>query len=229
MDISPQEYEQPRTIFELCDWVNRKLRDLEQVPDFEERYFERRGQHIKKLLEEAVPIAKLGLYFWRPWRDISVICLAGSGDYDAEMTLQDPRQSETIRIEVTCTETDETTMRRQSLARDGSVFMLGPVRRKGRQIMSEATMVDLDEERTRLMEGVFARFQKKAEEETDPQTAILVYVSTPQSLPLWYRAQLMEQTRTYLRTHRPTLYGVYYCYCVDQGVEGLRNNIYEFI
>jgi hypothetical protein len=130
MDIPLPEYEQPRTIFELCQWVNSKLRALERFADFEERYFERRGQLIKKLLEEAVPIAKLGLYFWRPWRDISVTCLGGNQAYDAAMTLQDPHQAETIRIEVTCTETDDTSMRRQALARNGSVFMLGSVRRE---------------------------------------------------------------------------------------------------
>jgi hypothetical protein len=228
MDIPLLDYEQPRTIFELCDWINSKLRALEQVADFEGRYFERRGQNIKKLLEEAIPIAKLGLHFWRPWRDISVICLAGNQAYDAEMTLQDPQQSEVIRIEVTSTETDETTMRRQALSRDGTVFMMGPVRREKRQILSEPTMVDLDEERTRLLECAFARFQKKAEQETDAKTAVLVYISTLQSLPSHYRAQLVEHTRTYLRVHSPTLYGVYYCYHNDQGVDGLRNNIYEF-
>ena len=227
MDIPLSEYEQPRSIHELCNWINIKLRDLEQLPDFEERYFERRGQYIKQLLEEAIPIAKLGLYFWRPWRDISVVCLTGNQAYDATMTLQDPHHSETIRIEVTSTETDETTMRRQALSRDGSVFMLGPVRRQGRQIMSEATMVDLDAEHTRLLECAFARFQAKAEQESDAQTAILVYVSTPQSLPLHYRAQLLEQTRAYLRTNHATLYGVYYCYHNDYGTDGLHNAIHE--
>jgi hypothetical protein len=207
MDIPLQEYEQPRTIFEMCDWINSKLRALEQFADFEERYFERRGPHIKKLLEEAVPIAHLGLYFWRPWRDVTAICLTGNQAYDATITLQDPHQSKTIRIEVTCTETDESTMRRQALSRDGSVPMTGSVWREGRRIMSEPAMVDLDVERTHLMETAFARFQTKSEQETDPQTAILIYVSTPRSLPLWYRAQLMEKTRIYLRTKSPILYG----------------------
>jgi hypothetical protein len=45
MDIPRTEYEQPRSIHELCNWVNSKLRALEQLADFEERYFERRGQY----------------------------------------------------------------------------------------------------------------------------------------------------------------------------------------
>jgi hypothetical protein len=226
VDIPASEYEQRRSIFQLCDWINSKLRDLEECNDFEERYFERRGQNIKKLLEEAIPVARLGLYFWRPWRDISVICLADNQPHDAEVTLQDPhKEAETIKVEVTSTETDETTMRRQALSREGFAFMTGPVRREGRRIVSEPTMVDLNKECERLLECAFARFQTKAEREDDPQTAILVYVNPFRSLSFWYRAQLLERTRTYLRTQRPVLYGVYYCYQPDQGVDGLRNEI----
>lgn len=98
-------------------------------------------------------------------------------------------------------------MRREALSRYGSVFMTGPVRREGRRIVSEATMVDLDKECARVLECAFARCQEKAEQEDDLQTAILVYVNSFRSLPFWYRAQLLEQTRTYLRPQRPILYG----------------------
>jgi len=220
MEIPDSEYEERRTIFELCKWINSKLRALEPLPDFEKLYFERSEKNIKKLLEEAVPIAKLGLYFWGPWLDISVRCLAGNGAYDAELIFK----SETIRIEVTCTETDETTMRRQALARDGVTYLMSPVRRERQQIISEpAPMPNLYEVWTHLVECAFERFQRKAEIEDDPQTAILVYVSSLQFLPLQYRMKLMEQTRMYLQTHNSTLYGVYYCYDQNQGVDGLRN------
>jgi hypothetical protein len=232
MNILASEYEQSRSVFQLCDWINSKLRDLEQADDFEEVYFERRGQNIKKLLEEAIPTSRLGLYLWRPWREISITCLADDGPHDSEVTIDDRHKTETIKIEVTSTETDETTMRRQALSRHGFVFMSGPVRREGRQIMSEATMVDINKECTRLLECAFARFQMKAEQEDDPQTAILVYVNSFGSfgsMPYRYRAQLLEHTRTYLRTQCPRLYGVYYCYEADQGVDGLRNDLRELV
>ncbi len=63
MNIPAPEYEQHRSVFQLCDWINSKLRALENVSGLEERYFERRGENIKKLLEEAVPVAYLGLSF----------------------------------------------------------------------------------------------------------------------------------------------------------------------
>lgn len=230
MDIPNSEYEQPRSIFQLCDWINSRLSELERIPGFEECYAERKGKNIKKLVEEAIPVARLSLYFWCPWRNISVTCLAGDQPHDAELTLLDhPHETETIKIEVTTTETDETTMRRQALSREGFVWMTGPVRREGRKIVSEPRMVDLKKERTRLLECAFARFQEKAEKEDDTQTAILVYVTSSRllSLPFWYRAQLLEKTRIYLRTKRPKLYGVYYCYRADEGIDGLRNDIRE--
>jgi hypothetical protein len=229
MNISNAEYEQSRSVFQLCKWINRKLRTLQQDPAFEELYFERRGQNIKKLLEEAIPVARLGLHLWRLWHDVSVTCLARNQRHDAEVTLKNPRKSETIKIEVTSTQTDETTMRRQALARHGHVWMTGPVRREGRQIMSSPEMEDYDKKRSRLIEHAFARFKAKAEQEDDPQTAILVYVDSFLSLPFWYRSKLLEQTRNYLRTQRPTLFGAYYCYQADQGLDGLRNNLHDLV
>jgi hypothetical protein len=197
MNISNAEYEQSRSVFQLCKWINRKLRTLQQDPAFEELYFERRGQNIKKLLEEAIPVARLGLHLWRPGHDVSVVCLAGNQPHDAEVTLKNPRKSETIRIEVTSTQTEVTTMRRQALSRHGSVWMTGPVWREGRQIMSNVEMEDYNKQRSRLIENAFARFKTKAEQEDDEQTAILVYVDSFLSLPFWYRMKLLEETRTF--------------------------------
>jgi hypothetical protein len=233
MNISDSEYEKPRSVFQLCEWINGTLRDLESTPDFQVRYGERRGRNIKKLLEEAVPVARMGLYLWRPWRDVSVTCLAGDQSHDAEITVKDPHKTETIKIEVTCTETDETTMRRQALSREGFVWMSGPIRRQGRRIVSEATMVDLDNESARLVERALTRLRRKAEREDDPQTAILVYlVKSFPSLSFRHRTQLLEQTRTYLRRQRPTLYGAYYCYETDetdQGFDGVRNEPHNLV
>jgi hypothetical protein len=200
----------------LCEWINRTLRDFETDPDFGERSLERKGKNVKKLLEEAVPVARLGLHLWRPWHDILVTCLADNQLHDAEATLKNPRKSGTIKIEVTSTQTDETTMRRQALVRHGHVWMTGPVWREGRHIMSSPEMEDYDKKRSRLIEHAFDRFRAKAEQEDDPHTAVLVYVDSFLSLPFWYRSKLLEQTRNYLITQRPTLYGAYYCYQADQ-------------
>jgi hypothetical protein len=56
MNISNLEYEQPRSIFQLCEWINCNLRDLEEDPAFEELYYERRGQNIKSCLKKLFPL-----------------------------------------------------------------------------------------------------------------------------------------------------------------------------
>lgn len=120
-------------------------------------------------------------------------------------------------------------MRRQALSREGLVWMKGPVRREDQRIVTEAAMVDLDKERTRLVECALDRFRRKAEQEDDPQTAVLVYVDSFISLPFWHRMELLEQTRAYLRAQCPTLYGAHYCYERDQGIDGLRNHIHGLV
>jgi hypothetical protein len=227
MDITPLEYTQRRSLFQHCDWVNQKLRDLETTPKFYESYLERKGLNIKRLLEEAVPVAYLGLYFWRAWRDIFVTCLASNEPYDAVVELHDPRSEQRVQVEVTTIETEETTLRRQALAREGIAFLTGRAWREGRTIRTEPEVVDVDEECGRILEIAFERFRTKAERERDPETAILVYVNTYRLLPAWHRHQLIERTRLYLLQHQPMLYGVYYCYHPELGVDGLRNDVHE--
>lgn len=225
MDISTTEYEQQRTVFQLCEWINQKLKEFEQTPEFDEDYFERRGRNVKQLLEEAIPTARLGLYFWRPWREVNVTCLVGSHPYDATIHVQDVTQQETIHVEVTTIETEQSAMERQKLAREGFVSPGVKAWREGRMIrQAEPEMVDFDEESTRIVNHIFERFRIKAQREDDAQTAILVYVHNtfpPLSTP--YRHELIQKTRGYLIDHQPTLYGVYYCYDPELGIDGLRN------
>ncbi len=89
-------------------------------------------------------------------------------------------------------------------------------------------MVDVDEDCERIVSNAFERFCVKADLEQDPQAAILVYVQTYyRLLPVWYRHALIEKTCQYLIKHRPTLYGIYYCYEPGFGIDGLRNDLHE--
>jgi hypothetical protein len=180
MNISNSEYEKSRSVFQLCEWINRTLRDFETDPHFGERYLERRGGNVKKLLEEALPVARLGLHLWRPWHDISVTCLAGNQPHDAEVTLKNPRNSETIKIEVTSTQTDETTMRRQALARHGHVWMTGRVWREGRHIMSSPEMEDYDKKRSRHIDMLFIASGQKLSKRMIHRL-LFSFMSTPSS------------------------------------------------
>jgi hypothetical protein len=135
MNIPTTEYEQRRHVFDLCKWINEKCAEMQTYPDFETIYLERQGKNIKKLIEEAMPLASLGLYFFRPAKDVYLKCLTNH-KYDAELTVSGWSNFD-IKVEVTTVETDESTMRRQALSRHGSVFMMGKIRRDGRNIISE--------------------------------------------------------------------------------------------
>ena len=46
MEIAQDEYQKRRHIFEFCNWINEKLYELELKPNFEELYFEKKGNRI---------------------------------------------------------------------------------------------------------------------------------------------------------------------------------------
>lgn len=221
MNIPTTEYEQRRHIFDHCKWINEKLAEMETFPNFDTIYFERQGKNVKRLIEEAMPLASLGLYFFRPANDVYLRCLAGNQKYDAELSVTGFHNFE-IKVEVTTVETEESTMRRQALSRHGTVFMTGSIRREGRKIISGAEMVDLNAENKRWIELAFERCLKKIERGYGKNTAILVSFSNFRHIPLRYRAELMERTERYLLIEKPEIYGVYYSYGDDFVVDGAK-------
>lgn len=73
MNIPTPEYEQHRSVFQLCDWISSKLRDLEKTSGFEERYFERKGKILRGCLKKlfllpiwACPFGVLGAVYGLP-------------------------------------------------------------------------------------------------------------------------------------------------------------------
>lgn len=129
MNIATDEYEQKRHVLDLYRWVNAKLAEMYSLPDFDTIYLERKvkNKNVKKLIEEAIPIACLGLYFLNPWNNVYIRCLTGNQRYDAELEIKGFSPLE-IKIEATTIETDETTLRRQALSRKGFVYFTGPIK-----------------------------------------------------------------------------------------------------
>lgn len=223
MNISTTEYEKRRDVFELCKWINEKLAEMQAFPDFETIYFERqaKNKNIKKLIEEAMPLASLGLYFFRPANDVYLRCLAGNQKYDAELSVTGWSNFD-IKVEVTTVETDESVMRRQALSRHGSVYMTGKITRDGRNIISEAEMVDLNAETKKWIDLAFERCMKKIERGYGKDTAILVSFSNFRHISLRHRAELIERTKRYLLQEKPEIHGVYYSYGDDFVVDGVK-------
>jgi hypothetical protein len=219
VDIPAAEYEERRHVFELCRWINSKLASMESCENFDELYFERKGQNVKKLLEEAVPLSRLGLHLCAPARDVYVTCFVGNQPFDAEIEIAgfSPRA---FRVEVTTTETDESTLRRQALSRRGYVGLSGSIERRGRDIAWSAEMTEVSAEEERCTDLMFERLRDKVESgRYGKDTAILIYLTEYQRVGLESRANLVRRTQRYLRERGFSVQGVYYCYTLGHSVD----------
>jgi hypothetical protein len=145
VDIPTDEYTRHRHVAEYCRWINEKLEAIKAGGQFDEQYFERIGRNVKKLIEEAIPISRLGLFLWTPGSDVYITCYADNRDCDAEVEIKgfDVRS---FKVEVTTTETEESTLRRQALSREGTVPLVGRIRKQKRTIIPEYEMIDVDEQ-----------------------------------------------------------------------------------
>jgi hypothetical protein len=185
---------------------------MEVLPDFEEQYFERKGVIVKKLLEEAIPIAHIGLHLFRFFEEPFVTCFAEGHPVDGVLEFAGHRPRE-LKLEITTTETDETVLRRQALSRDGTVFMTGPIRREGRKIISTPKMIDPSVAEDRLVDLAFDRFERKAQSgRYSTDTAIVVTIIMQNAPSMRRRGLLLERTRQWLRSHPEKVFGGYYCY-----------------
>jgi hypothetical protein len=219
--IERAEYEERRSAFELCQWVNSKLRELEDGGDFDRQYFERIGKNVKRFVEEAIPLSRLGLYLSTPRSDVHVTCFADNRAYDGVIEITG-FGARSFRVEVTTTDTPRLSeLRRQALSRDGHVVLTGPIRREGRTILPEGAMVDVADEEERCIGVALERLRDKAASgRYGDDTVVLVYLTDCWLASLTeLRAELLRRTEEYLRRERPPVHTVYYCYssnyCVD--------------
>jgi hypothetical protein len=70
--IPSGEYEERRHVADMCRWITWQCEVLQTREDFDEQYFELRDRNLKKLIEEAVPLSRLGLSLWLPGSDVFV-------------------------------------------------------------------------------------------------------------------------------------------------------------
>lgn len=223
--IDKAEYEQQRNVFDMCRWINEKLLEIDEVPDSDSIYFERRGLNVKKFIEEVIPVAALGLYFYRPPDTVLIQCLTGNQGYDAILQVQGA-QNFNIRVEATTTETpDDSVLRRQSLSRHGFTFSSGPIRREGRDIVQEPEMADYFEQEDQWNDRAFEALESKLQYNAyGPETAILVRMDTHRAVSLDSRAHLIRRTAHHLEQATARVYGVYYFYARNFIIDGVRTS-----
>ncbi len=219
--IPTVEYEKRRSVFDFYIWFANVIKELDKQEDFDLAYFERKGKNIKKLLEEAKPVAFLGLSLLRPGDEVFITCFTGNQPFDALIEVQGWNNYQ-MKVEVTTTETDDSTLRRQALSRNGYVST-GSIRREDHVIINELEMVNVDEAVGEIIDLAYQRFLKKVEHGYDNNTSILVFVGglSPFQIPLYWRDRLVRQTREYIQREAPELHGVYYCYGRDFAVDAI--------
>ena len=213
MDIPDAEYEKRRHAFDLCRWINAQFRQMEGTGNLSAIYAEQKGKNVKRLIEEAVPLSRLALRFSRPGDEVFVTLPPESEGFDAHVEIEgfSPRS---FKVEVTTTETDETVMQRQALARDGYAYFTGPVRREGRRIIFPEIpeFVDVREEEERLADLLFDRVKAKIESgRYGSDTAILAYLTQRLPLSFCVRRDLAWKTRDYLFEVENKPYDIFYC------------------
>ncbi len=210
MDISVQEYEKKRTTFELCEWLNDKLAEMERDSDFEEIYFRQDGKPVKRLVEEVRPIAALGLYLFRPGSNVGVQCLMGNQHYDAEIEITGFMKAK-FKVEVITDENEKSVLRRLKLAEDGFAYGTFTIEEHEGKKIQMPQMVEAQEQEREWIDLALSRLKKKVAKGYDKNTAILVRLDLYRPLSLDGRAQLIRETRLYLDQDNPEIYAVYYC------------------
>ena len=222
--IDPVEYEQRRSCFDLCRWINQKLEDMRATGNFDELYFERSDptSNVKKLIEEAIPLSRLGLFLSTPGSEVYLTCYADNGNRDALVEITG-FNNRAFKVEITTTEDENSTHRRQALARYGHVPLTGTVSKSGREITSSGEMICADAEDERCISLMLERLQRKADSRRyDRETAILVFFTEFRTIDPQYRARLALRTQRYLLEKQPEVRDVYYCYTTDYSIDHVR-------
>jgi hypothetical protein len=223
-DIPTDEYQQERHVFQMCTWINDTLAKMEKTEGFDTIYFERKGTNVKKFLEEAMPIACLGLHLFKPAHDVHIQCLAGNQPYDGTLKVTGFSQL-SIKVEVTTTETEISNLRRQSMSRNGYSWAAGPIEKEGRDIKSEPRMVNITKQEERWLDLAFERVLAKLKKNAyGSDTAILVNMDLWRPLSLESRAKLIRRTWLHLLEQEAEIYGVYYCYARKFIIDGVRRD-----
>lgn len=222
LGISDRAYERRRHASGLAAWINRTFQKLHANGQLEYQYFERRGRSIKRLIEEAVPLSRLGLYHWTHGNEPYITLKPDGHPFDALLEVEG-FASCTLKIEVTTCETEESVMRRQALSREGTVSLSGPIRRNKREIIATPAMVEVTEREEEIVALALRRLADKAESgRYDANTAVLVYVSEYWPLSAAGRCALHRRTLRYLETNDLATSTVYYCYWPDYSIDAIK-------
>ena len=214
--ISAEEFSKKRSVFKFCNWLKEKFSEMGELDNFDEIYFERKGDYVKKIIEEALPMSRLGLYFSTPFNDVHITCYGTDKFPDACIEIEDAFRSRKMEVEITTTETyNNSVMKRQALAREGTVVLTGRAKkdkRDKRKIIINSQFVETETEEQKTIDLMFERFLDKVTKPNyDNKTAILVCHTYWRPVRLSNRNELVQRTKHYLQAEKLNIH-IFYCY-----------------
>ena len=185
-------------------FVSRAYSTLEQFTANEFRL--RKGKGCKELVEEIIPIAAFLKHFERPGRKVTCKYYPGNQNYDAKIRVQgDELRYDYIKrsyyLEVTSAVSSYDFLEREALARYGSIFGGGDIRRvRDRrngtdEIVSKAVAEDGDAVVIKASEWVKGRLKAKANKTYPDPCILLVQVEPERPLYLHEWLTVVENVR----------------------------------
>lgn len=190
-----------RNYLTVSTFVQRAYKELEALNN--EQYYLRKGEDIRKLIQEILPLATFLKYFERPGRQVKCRHFSGSQNYDAKLKLEGDEIEKGFLeaeffVEVTRAECEEYEhLRREALHLYGSVFFGKDIRKVGSKnkgnykIESQAVAEDMDyevkEAVTLITKALEKKYNKKRPYPSPCLLLIQVETGRPLALNEWCR------------------------------------------
>lgn len=193
-----------KSYLSTATFVSRAHSALERLSDDEFRL--RKGKGCKDLVEEMIPIAAFLKHFEIPGRQVRCKYVPGNQNYDAVIRIQGNDVSlgflrENYFLEVTTAVSPYNFLEREALARYGSVFGGGDIRRVGSRrkgddrIVSKAVAEDGDAVVIQASDWVKERLSAKANKTYPEPCILLVQVDPERPLNIREWSTVVENVR----------------------------------
>ncbi len=131
--LDGSDMQKARTAAEFIAWVEQKLSELSATA--EAKAFARSGaMSAKKFYDEIFPLARFAAHEYVGRNDVLIRPNLGNENFDAHVTLGGGREGRNVFLEITYAKDGyDTSLRMEVLAKEGHVWLTGPVTRSGRR------------------------------------------------------------------------------------------------
>ena len=196
--LDPNEMATPRTPDDLYAWVIRKCKELSASP--EAKAYARSGATLpKKFYDELFPLATFVSREYSGRSDVVVQPSLANDNFDATIKFTGPNEG-IIFVETTYAKDGyDESLRMEVLAKEGHVFLTGPISTSGRRGSAERVVTVAPEAARRseqfakYLDLIQARLEAKSKGQYGPHHVLLVAVDDYLPLAQDYDWPLVDQ------------------------------------